>query len=121
MSYIEQMSVEVWNKLNELSPNNVFDLIPSNFDFAKKVAVEYKIGENVLDQVYKNQYTLQIRIVGNFNTQLYKILNLAEFIDKEMNKAEILESRITRESPYMTSYNDEDKYNVVLQYLINRY
>lgn len=121
MSYIEQISVEVWNKLNELSPNNVFDLIPSNFDFAKKVAVEYKIGENVLDQVYKNQYTLQIRIVGNFNSQLYKILNLAEFIDKEMNKAEILESRITRESPYMTSYKDEDKHNVVLQYLINRY
>lgn len=121
MSYIKEISDEIWNKLNELSPNNVFDLIPSNFDFIKKVAVEYKIGENVLDQVYKNQYTLQIRVVGNYNSQYFKILNLAEFIDKEMNKAEILESRITRESPYMTSYNDEDKYNVVLQYLINRY
>lgn len=122
MSYIEEMSLEVWSKLSELSPYDVLDTIPSNYDFVgKKIAVEYKIGENVLDQVYKNQYTLQIRIVGNFNSQLYKILNLAEFIDKEMNKAEILESRITRESPYMTSYNDEDKHNVVLQYLINRY
>lgn len=120
MSYIEEISVAVWEKLSELS-SNVFDTIPEDFNFTKNIAVEYKIGENVLDQVYKNQYTLQIRIVGNYNSQLYKILNLSEFIDKEMNKAEILESRITRESPYMTSYNDEDKYNVVLQYLINRY
>lgn len=120
MSYLESMAGAIYSVLSSLS-DEVWDLIPSDFDFKNKVAVEYKIGESVLDQEYKINYTLQIRVVGNNNNKLYEILGLSEEIDKLMNKAEILESRITREKPHMTSYIDEDKKNVVLQYLINRY
>lgn len=120
MSYLESISGEVYSVLSSLS-SEVWDLIRSDFDFKNKVAIEYRIGESVLDQEYKNEYTVQIRIVGNNNNKLYDILDLSEEIDRLLNKAEILESRIVRQKQHMTSYIDKDKKNVVLQYLINRY
>lgn len=101
--------------------DNAFDKIPSEFDFKNnKYAIEIKIGSSITDADYMNEVPLQIRVVGLDRNKL-DILNKSKEIDLIVNDIDFNNCWIVRSNPYMTTYDDEDKYNVVLIYYINNY
>lgn len=111
---IIKINKEIFNLIDE-----AYDKIPSDFDFKKSNAVEIKIAQNMSSNSYRNDITLQVRVVG---LEYYKgaVITNADELDKLLNKKRFLNCRIVRENAWYTSYYDEDKYNIVLQYLIKQ-
>lgn len=101
---------------------NAYDKIPSDFDFKhNKYAIEIKIGSSITDLDTVNEVPLQIRIVG-LDINKLDILNKAKDIDLMINNKQFNNNNwIIRSNPYINTYDDEDKYNVVLIYYINNY
>lgn len=107
-------------ELSKLIPSAT-DLIPSDFDYKKNIAIEIKIAEDIQDKNYRNDITLQIRVVGRVDKK-YKIINKTMDIDKIVNQRNLLDdSWIVREDVWYTSYLDDEKFNTVLMYKIRNY
>ncbi|GKX65835.1 hypothetical protein [Inconstantimicrobium mannanitabidum] len=98
-----------------------YDRISDKFDFiANKYAIEIKVGDSIQDLSYRDDISLQIRIVG-LETNKIDIEQKAIDIDLLINKADIGTFYIVRNNVYYSSYSDDDKFNVVLQYTIQNY
>lgn len=111
---------EINKKIFEVILEGV-DIIPSNFDFrANKYAIEIKIAEQIIDNSYRKDITLQIRIVG-VNKNKIDMMDKADEIDVQLSNYVFEGMWISRDNAYYTTYIDEDKYNIVLQYTIKNY
>lgn len=95
--------------------SNVYPKVPTNFDFKSKIAIEYKVGEVVTNKVYRKDYTLEVQVTGLWDKML-EIQEIAEKIEVLINKKVVSNYRIIENNP-RTSFDDEDKHTIVLQYL----
>ncbi|MBS6006883.1 MAG: hypothetical protein KIB43_07960 [Clostridium baratii] len=98
------------------------DIIPSDFDFKNEIGIEIKVGDSITDRDYCKEIDLQIRIVG-FKDKKFDIQGKGTDIDKIINGYRFKNTlaRIVRENVYYSSYYDDDKFNVVLMYIIRKY
>lgn len=120
MDYIETIATYLYKKYEE-----AYDTIPADFNFIDNTyAIEFKIAENITDNYYKDNISLQVRVVGLVENK-YKIINKALTLLEELNKIDIITDnysyRIIKENVPYTSYKDEDKFNVVLMLNIIKY
>lgn len=95
--------------------NNVTPKLSKDFDLKKNIGIEYKIGRVVTNKVYRKDYTFEVQVTGLW-AKLLEIQDIAENIDKLVNKKVIENFRIIEASP-QTSFDDGDKHTIVLQYL----
>ena len=120
MDYIETIADYLYKEYEE-----AYDTIPTDFNFIDNTyAIEFKIAENITDNYYKDDISLQVRVVGLVENK-YKIINKALTLLEELNKIDIIidnySYRIIKENVPYTSYTDEDKFNVVLMLNIIKY
>ena len=120
MDYIETIADYLYKEYEE-----AYDTIPTDFNFIDNTyAIEFKIAENITDNYYKDDISLQVRVVGLVENK-YKIINKALTLLEELNKIDIITDnynyRIINENVPYTSYTDEDKFNVVLMLNIIKY
>lgn len=98
------------------------DIIPSDFDFKNDIGIEMKIGNNITDRDFCKEIDLEIRITGlidrKFDIQS-KATNLDEVVNNYVFKNTL--ARIVRENVYYSSFYDDEKFNVVLMYVIKKY
>ena len=123
MTYLEEIATYLFSEYEE-----AYDKIPKTFNFiTNPYAVEFKIAENVTDRYYKDDVTLQVRVVGVENkivdgkSNRWNILNKANTLLEELNKLEFDNYRIIKEDVPLTTYTDEDKFNVVLMLIVQKY
>lgn len=106
-----------------ISNENYFlDELPSGFDFKNSVGITVKVGDSIQDNYYRNDITLELRIVAN-KVRKIEIQRLAKELEVKLNKKyfEKSNTRIIRQNVFYTSYLDEDKLNIVLQFYILNY
>ena len=120
MDYIETIADYLYKEYEE-----AYDTIPTDFNFIDNTyAIEFKIAENITDNYYKDDISLQVRVVGLVENK-YKIINKALTLLEELNKLDIIidnySYRIIKENVPYTSYTDEDKFNSVLMLNIQKY
>ena len=120
MDYIETIADYLYKEYEE-----AYDTIPTDFNFIDNTyAIEFKIAENITDNYYKDDISLQVRVVGLVENK-YKIINKALTLLEELNKLDIITDnysyRIIKENVPYTSYTDEDKFNAVLMLNIQKY
>ena len=120
MDYIETIADYLYKEYEE-----AYDTIPTDFNFIDNTyAIEFKIAENITDNYYKDDISLQVRVVGLVENK-YKIINKALTLLEELNKIDIIidnySYRIIKENVPYTSYTDEDKFNAVLMLNIIKY
>ena len=120
MDYIETIATYLYKEYEE-----AYDTIPTDFNFIDNTyAIEFKIAENITDNYYKDDISLQVRVVGLVENK-YKIINKALTLLEELNKIDIIidnySYRIIKENVPYTSYTDEDKFNAVLMLNIQKY
>ena len=120
MDYIETIATYLYKEYEE-----AYDTIPTDFNFIDNTyAIEFKIAENITDNYYKDDISLQVRLVGLVENK-YKIINKALTLLEELNKLDIITDnysyRIIKENVPYTSYTDEDKFNAVLMLNIIKY
>lgn len=120
MNYIETIADYLFTKYPD-----AYDTIPTDFNFIDNTyAIELKIAENITDNYYKDDISLQVRVVGLVENK-YKIINKALTLLEELNKTDIITDnynyRIIKENVPYTSYTDEDKFNSVLMLNIQKY
>ena len=104
---------------NTLLPT-AYDGIPNDFDFKNGIAIDVKIGESIINKHDLDDITLQIRIVGLLERKM-AIVEQGEQIDGLVNDHHFGSCYIVREDPYLVTYEDGDKFNVVLQYIIKNF
>lgn len=104
---------------NTLLPTS-YDGIPNDFDFKNGIAIDVKIGESIINKHDLDDITLQIRIVGLLERKM-DIVEQGEQIDDLVNNHCFSPCYIVREDPYLVTYEDGDKFNVVLQYIIKNF
>lgn len=120
---IEEIATEIFSLID------AYNKIPADFDFINNnYAIEIKIAESVTDMYYKDDVSLQIRIVGvgekivNEKANMYNIIKKATDILKLLNKKEFnYKYRIIKENVPFTTYWDEDKFNCVLMLNVQKY
>lgn len=120
MDYIETIAKYLYEEYEE-----AYDTIPTDFNFIDNTyAIELKIAENITDNYYKDDISLQVRVVGLVENK-YKIINKSLTLLEELNKLDIIidnySYRIIKENVPYTSYTDEDKFNSVLMLNIIKY
>lgn len=98
-----------------------FDKIPSNFDFINnEYAIEVKVADTIFDYQERQEIPLQIRLVGVDRNKIIMIEE-AERIDKIFNNEVFFNNWIVRNNPYISTYSDNDKFNIVLSYYVKNY
>ena len=113
--------IELYTWIYDTLITESYDSISSDFDFINNAyAVEVKIGENIVNRLNIDDITLQVRIVGLSKNKI-TLLEKAEQLDNTINNSYYENYHIVRENPYMATYIDEDKTNIVLQYLVKRF
>ncbi|MDM0458200.1 hypothetical protein [Clostridium perfringens] len=96
--------------------------IPEDFNFKENLAIEIKIGENIIDNNYSNDIDLEVQVTGllenKFNVQAHA-LELNEKLDnyKFIN----VFARIIHENVWYSSFKDKEKFTSVLMYKIRSY
>lgn len=102
--------------------NYYLDELPSDFDFKNYIGIVAKIGDSIQDNYYRNDITLELRLVSNKFRKI-EIQRLAKELELRLNKKylKISNARIIKQNIFYTSYLDEDKLNVVLQFYILNY
>lgn len=98
------------------------DIIPSDFDFKNDIGIGIKVGDNITDRDYCKEIDLEIRIVGLKDRKI-DIQSKATDLDKIINNYRFknILARIVRENVYYSSFYDDEKFNVVLMYVIKLY
>ncbi|MDU1053440.1 hypothetical protein [Clostridium baratii] len=98
------------------------DTIPSDFDFKNEIGIEIKVGDSITDRDYCKEIDIQIRIVGLKDKKI-DIQGKGTDMDKIINGYRFKNTlaRIVRENVYYSSYYDDDKFNLVLMYIIRKY
>lgn len=99
------------------------DEVPSDFDFKNNnLAIEIKIGENILGESYCNDIDIKVTVVG-LKEEKISIQNEAIDLDKIINKYVFKDKSaiIFRENVWYSSFYDKDKFNAVLLYSIRKY
>ncbi len=120
---IEEIATEIFSLID------AYNKIPADFDFINNnYAIEIKIGESVTDMYYKDDVSLQIRVVGvgekivNKKANMYNIIKKATDILELLNKKEFdYKYRIIKENVPFTCYWDEDKFNCILMLNVQKY
>lgn len=117
---LEIVQEEVMSLINY--ENCYLDELPSDFDFKDSIGVVLKIGDSIQDNYYRDDVTLELRIVGN-KVRKIEIQRLAKDFEIMFNKHCFKNSnaRIVKQNAFYTSYLDEDKINVVLQFYVLNY
>lgn len=109
------------NIINLIANDNVFlDELPSDFDFVNDIGIVAKIGDSIQDNTYRDDLTLELRLVGNKNKKI-DMQRLSIELEQKLNKTYFLNCRIIKQNAFYVSYIDEDKQNVVLQFYILNY
>lgn len=117
---LEIVQEEVMSLINY--ENCYLDELPSDFDFINSIGIVSKVGDSIQDNYYRNDITLELRIVAN-KVRKIEIQRLAKELEVKLNKKYLEKSntRIVRQNVFYTSYLDEDKLNIVLQFYILNY
>lgn len=110
-----------------LSPYNYYlDELPlkdergRKLDYLKNIYVTYAI-KGTSDGIYKNVNDLEVQIITDAKNKI-KAFDLAEEIDKKLNKKFLTGARINRKNVWKVNFIDEEnKENIVLQYDLNVY
>lgn len=114
---LDLTSIQV--KIFQLIPTGV-DTISSTFDYTKGNAIQVRVGDSITDETESNDISLEVRICGLTKNKI-AIQAKAKDLDKILNQTAIEYYWIVRNNVYLTSYYDNDKFNVVLQYTIKKY
>jgi hypothetical protein len=106
-----------------ISNENYFlDELPSDFNFKNYIGIVAKIADSIQDNYYRNDITLELRLVGD-KVKKIEMQRLAKELEVKLNKKylEISNTRIVKQNIFYISYLDEDKLNIVLQFYIINY
>ena len=117
---LEIVQEEVMSLINY--ENCYLDELPSDFYFINSIGLVSKIVDSIQDKVYRDDITLEFRLVGNKDRKI-EIQKLANDFEVVLNKHYFKKSnaRIIKQNAFYTSYIDEDKLNIVLQFYILNY
>ncbi|WP_346879026.1 hypothetical protein [Clostridium sp. UBA7791] len=109
------------NIINLINYENLFlDELPSDSDFVNSIGIVAKIGDSIQDNTYRNDLTLELRLVGTKNKKI-DMQRFAIELEQKLNKTYFLNCRIIKQNAFYSSYIDEDKQNIVLQFYILKY
>lgn len=109
------------NIINMIAYDNLFlDELPSDFDFVNDIGIVAKIGDSIQDNIYRDDLTLELRLVGTKNKKI-DMQRFAIELEQKLNKTYFLNCRIIKQNAFYSSYIDEDKQNIVLQFYIFKY
>lgn len=109
------------NIISLIAYDNLFlDELSSDFDFINSIGMVVKIGDSIQDNTYRDDLTLELRLVGNKNKKI-DMQRLAIQLERKLNKTYFLNCRIVKQNAFYISYIDEDKLNIVLQFYILSY
>ncbi|WP_346913755.1 hypothetical protein [Clostridium sp.] len=109
------------NIINLIAYDNIFlDELPSYFDFVNNIGIVAKIGDSIQDNTYRDDLTLELRLVGTKNKKI-NMQRLAMELETKLNKTYFNDCRIIKQNAFYSSYIDEDKQNIVLQFYILNY
>ncbi|WP_195954412.1 hypothetical protein [Clostridium tertium] len=117
---LEVIQEEIVNLIN--NENCFLDELPSDFDFKNSIGIIIKIGDSIQDNSYREDVTLELRLVGLKDKKI-EIQKLARNFEIMLNKNyfESSNARVVKQNAFYTSYLDEDKLNIVLQFYILNY
>jgi hypothetical protein len=117
---LEIVQEEIINLIN--NENCFLDELPSDFNFENSIGIVMKIGDSIQDNSYREDATLELRLVG-LKSKKIEIQKLANVFEDMFNKYHFKNSnaRIVRQNAFYNSYLDEDKLNIVLQFYILNY
>lgn len=120
MLYLEVMQEEIINLIN--NENCFLDELPDDFNFKNDIGIVAKVGDSIQDNFYREDMTLELRLVGLKDKKI-EIQKLAKGFEDMLNKYyfENSNARIVKQNAFYTSYLDEDKLNIVLQFYILNY
>lgn len=109
------------NVIKLIAYENLFlDELPSDFNFINNIGIVAKVGNSIQDNTYRDDLTLELRLVSNKNKKI-DMQRLSMELETKLNKTYFLNCRIIKQNAFYISYIDEDKQNIVLQFYILNY